>query len=346
MIGGKKKGGAAVDAAVSRAVNYEVSVADLARRSQKRAWWVAGSSLAVTVIMAGAIFMMLPLKEREPYLVVLDPVTGNAQVSRLVGAANDGRLYADQAIARSNIHRFVVARESYDYDLMMTSQSGDWKLPFLMSAGSASTEMRALWAPTNPANPSVVYGRDRAIRIRILSIVLERVGGPRREGAATVRFQRVLFDKKSGGSRVIDNKVAMIEFEYNPNLRLSDADRVQNPLGFQVKTYRVDSDAATTTPGEVELAPVAEVTLPDMSMPAAPGQVPAGMADPAMAVPAQPPGAVDPAQIQQLQMQLQMLQQQQQQQMQQQGQPQPASGQPGPAAALGAMPTSYGDAAR
>lgn len=49
---------------------------------------------------------------------------------------------------------------------------------------------------------------------------------------------------------------------------MSDADRVQNPLGFQVKTYRVDSDAATTTPGEVELAPVPEVTLPDMSMPA------------------------------------------------------------------------------
>ena len=344
MIGGKKKGGAAVDAAVSRAVNYEVTVADLARRSQRRAWWVAGSSLAVTVIMAGAIFMMLPLKEREPYLVVLDPVTGNAQVSRLVGAADDGRLYADQAIARSNIHRFVVARESYDYDLMMTSQSGDWKLPFLMSAGSASTEMRALWAPTNPANPSVVYGRDRAIRIRILSIVLERVGGPRREGAATVRFQRVLFDKKSGGSRVIDNKVAMIEFEYNPNLRLSDADRVQNPLGFQVKTYRVDSDAATTTPVEVELAPVPEVTLPDMSIPTAPGQVPTGMADSTMSVPAQPPGAVDPAQIQQLQLQLQMLQQQQQ--LQQQGQPQPAPGQPGPAATLGAMPTPYGDGAR
>lgn len=336
MIGGKKKGGAAVDAAVLRAVNYEVSVADLARRSQKRAWWVAGSSLAVTLIMAGAIFMMLPLKEREPYLVVLDPVTGNAQVSRLVSAADDNRLYADQAIARSNIHRFVVARESYDYDLMMTSQSGDWKLPFLMSSGSASTEMRALWAPTNPANPSVVYGRDRAIRIRILSIVLERVGGPRREGAATVRFQRVLFDKKSGGSRVIDNKVAMIEFEYNPNLRLSDADRVQNPLGFQVKTYRVDSDAATTTPGEVELAPVPEVTLPDMSMPAG---VPAaaGGDDPATPVPAPAPGAVDPAQIQQLQLQLQLLQQQQQQQMQQQGQAQPAPG---------AMPTAYGDAAR
>lgn len=337
MIGGKKKTGAAVDAAISRSMNYEVTVADLARRSQKRAWWVAGVSLAVTLVLAGAIFMMLPLKEREPYLVVLDPVTGNAQVSRLVASAADGRLYADQAVARSNIHRFVVARESYDYDLMMTSQSGDWKLPFLMSTGSASAEMRALWGQGNPANPSILYGKDRAVRIRILSIVLERVGGPRREGAATVRFQRVLFDKKSGGSRVIDNKVAMIEFEYNPNLRLSDADRVQNPLGFQVKTYRVDNDAALTTPGEVELAPLPAATLPDL--PAVVGQ-PAVVGGEGAALPAA--GAVDPAQIQQLQLQLQLLQQQQLQQGQlQQGQEQVAS--PG---AMGTLPPPNGDVAR
>lgn len=337
MIGGKKKTGAAVDAAISRSMNYEVTVADLARRSQKRAWWVAGVSLAVTLILAGAIFMMLPLKEREPYLVVLDPVTGNAQVSRLVASAADGRLYADQAVARSNIHRFVVARESYDYDLMMTSQSGDWKLPFLMSTGSVSAEMRALWGQGNPANPSILYGKDRAVRIRILSIVLERVGGPRREGAATVRFQRVLFDKKSGGSRVIDNKVAMIEFEYNPNLRLSDADRVQNPLGFQVKTYRVDNDAALTTPGEVELAPVPATTLPDLSV--ATGQ-PAVSGAQGAALPAT--GAVDPLQIQQLQLQLQLLQQQQLQQGQlQQGQEQVAT--PG---AMGSLPPPNGDVAR
>ncbi|WP_057665891.1 virB8 family protein [Stenotrophomonas koreensis] len=318
-------------------MNYEVTVADLARRSQKRAWWVAGVSLAVTLILAGAIFMMLPLKEREPYLVVLDPVTGNAQVSRLVASAADGRLYADQAVARSNIHRFVVARESYDYDLMMTSQSGDWKLPFLMSTGSVSAEMRALWGQGNPANPSILYGKDRAVRIRILSIVLERVGGPRREGAATVRFQRVLFDKKSGGSRVIDNKVAMIEFEYNPNLRLSDADRVQNPLGFQVKTYRVDNDAALTTPGEVELAPVPATTLPDLSV--ATGQ-PAVSGAEGAALPAT--GAVDPLQIQQLQLQLQLLQQQQLQQGQlQQGQEQVAT--PG---AMGSLPPPNGDVAR
>ena len=337
MIGGKKKAGAAVDAAVLRSMNYEVTVADLARRSQKRAWWVAGVSLAVTLILAGAIFMMLPLKEREPYLVVLDPVTGNAQVSRLVASAADGRLYADQAVARSNIHRFVVARESYDYDLMMTSQSGDWKLPFLMSTGSVSAEMRALWGQGNPANPSILYGKDRAVRIRILSIVLERVGGPRREGAATVRFQRVLFDKKSGGSRVIDNKVAMIEFEYNPNLRLSDADRGQNPLGFQVKTYRVDNDAALTTPGEVELAPVPATTLPDLSV--ATGQ-PAVSGAEGAALPAT--GAVDPLQIQQLQLQLQLLQQQQLQQGQlQQGQEQVAT--PG---AMGSLPPPNGDVAR
>jgi type IV secretion system protein VirB8 len=316
MIRRSKQDTAVVEGAISRAVNYEVTVADLARKSQRRAWWVAGTSLAVTLIMAGSIFAMLPLKEREPYLVVLDPVTGNAQVSRLVASAVDGRLYADQAIARSNIHRFVVARESYDYDLMMTSQSGDWKLPFLMSTGSVSTEMRALWSPTNPGNPGTLYGRDKAVRIRIQSIVLERVGGAKREGAATVRFQRLLFDKKSGGTRVIDNKIAMLEFEYNPNLRLSDADRVQNPLGFQVKTYRVDSDAALATPEQVML-------------PADPVADPYAQPTPAQAVDANGT-PIDAAMLQQIQ---QIQQMQQMQQMQQA---------PNPAAGVQSMPAAPG----
>ncbi|MBW8810009.1 MAG: conjugative transfer protein, partial [Lysobacter sp.] len=49
---GKKPVTPAVESAVSKAVNYEVTVADLAKRSEKRAWLVAFGSLIMSLILA------------------------------------------------------------------------------------------------------------------------------------------------------------------------------------------------------------------------------------------------------------------------------------------------------
>lgn len=34
-----------IDAAVAESVNFELTVADISRRSERRAWWVAGSAV-------------------------------------------------------------------------------------------------------------------------------------------------------------------------------------------------------------------------------------------------------------------------------------------------------------
>lgn len=60
----EKDGSAQVGAAVQKAMNYEVSIADLARRSEKRAWMVATVSMIITVMTAGGYYYMLPLKRR------------------------------------------------------------------------------------------------------------------------------------------------------------------------------------------------------------------------------------------------------------------------------------------
>ncbi len=58
--------------AVARAVNFEVSIADLARRSERRARMVAMSAVVMSLILAGGYFYMLPLKQKVPYLVMAD----------------------------------------------------------------------------------------------------------------------------------------------------------------------------------------------------------------------------------------------------------------------------------
>ncbi|HEX7814866.1 type IV secretion system protein [Dyella sp.] len=242
-----------VDAAISRSVNYEISLADLARRSERRAWWVAGSAVGLSLILAGGYFYMLPLKEKVPYLVMADAYTGTSTVARLTDDALHGQISTSEAINRSNVVHFIMARESYDVAMMNLR---DWVTVLTMASPEVAGVYRALHAPNNPRAPYHVYGRDTAIRISILSTVLIGGGPGKAPDGATVRFQRTLYDKKTGQSRPLDNKIATLRFVYKPNLQMDERHRVENPLGFQVTDYVVNNDYAAPPPAAT-LAPTA-----------------------------------------------------------------------------------------
>ena len=236
---GRKTSSAKIDGAVDRAVNYEITVADLARRSERRAWMVAFGAILMSLILAGGYFYMLPLKEKVPYLIMADAYTGNASVARLRGDFDNTTITASEAVNRANIANFIRARESYDWNLI---GQRDWGTVFTMAEPQVSSTYRALYSTRNPSGPLQVYGKKLAIRVKILSLQL--FGGNPKKGpsGATVRFQRSLFDKAAGTSRFLDSKIATLEFAYKPNLAMSEEDRLLNPLGFRVSAYRVDSD--------------------------------------------------------------------------------------------------------
>ncbi|MCP3039057.1 conjugative transfer protein [Xanthomonas euvesicatoria pv. allii] len=293
----EKDGSAQVGAAVQKAVNYEVSIADLARRSEKRAWIVATLSMLVTVMTAGGYYYMLPLKEKVPYLVMADAYSGTSTIAKLEPNFGGRTISTSEALARSNIARFIIARESYDASNI---SDRDWNTVVAMATTGVLAEYRALHAANNAARPFNVYGRNRAIRISILSITL--IGGKGKPfTGATVRFQRSLYDKSSTVSTLLDNKIATMEFAYQDNLQMSDDLRVENPLGFRVSDYRVDNDysalPAVPASGAQAQVPTAtpgmSATQPGLPMTAAPpvqGAVPQGSMPLQQAVP--PPGTV------------------------------------------------------
>ena len=234
-----------VDAAVARSVDFEVTIADLARRSERRAWRVAAIAVAMSLVLAGACFYMLPLKEKVPYLVMADAYTGTSSVARLREDFGNAGINASEAINRSNVAHFVLARESFDVAMMNLR---DWTTVYTMSAPEVASGYTSLHARNNPDAPFNTYGRTRAIRVRILSIVL--IGGAReapRKGA-TVRFQRSVYDKATGTERPLDSRIATLEYTYKSNLRMDEKQRIENPLGFQVTSYRVDNDYAASPP--------------------------------------------------------------------------------------------------
>ncbi|RUL66568.1 type IV secretion system protein [Dyella dinghuensis] len=242
---GKKTPTPKIDEAVTKSINFELTIADIARRSERRAWWVASSAIGMAVILAGGYFFMLPLKEKAPYLVMADAYTGTSTVARLDGDIVDQRISTSEAINRSNVAHFVLARESYDVTMINLH---DWATVLTMAAPDVAAAYQTLYVATNPENPYKLYGKDRAIRTNILSIVLMGGGNGQPYKGATVRFQRSLYDKRTGATQPLDNKIATLAFAYKPNLKMDEKYRIENPLGFQITSYRVDSDYATTPP--------------------------------------------------------------------------------------------------
>lgn len=296
---GKNKASPKVESAVAKAVNFELTIADMARRSERRAWLVAWCSIAMALVLAGGYFYMLPMKEKVPYLVMADAYSGNATVARLQGDFENNSITSREAVNRSNVARFVTARESYDIALMTLQ---DWATVYTMSTPEVASGYTSLHSRKNPSSPYNQYGPNRSIRVRILSIVFDGGGNGMPPKGATVRFQRNIYDKATGTSRPLDSKIATLAFTYKANLKMSEKDRVQNPLGFRVTAYRVDNDYAPMPALEAEAAPVPQ------QAPAAAPQVPVQMAegmppepDPALfgadaaAPAASPSGPVPPA---------------------------------------------------
>lgn len=288
-----KKNSPKIDQAVAQGVNFELTIADIARRNEKRAWIVAFCSAGLSLMLGAGYLVMLPLKEKEPYIVLADPYSGTSQLSRLTDDVVNRQITSSEAVNRSNIAHFLIARESYD--LALTNMR-DWPTVLTMAAPQVATPYMALHSTQNPERPFNLYGRTKAVRVKILSIVL--VGGTNgtTPKGATVRFQRTVYDKSSGASTPLDSKIATMEFVYKPNLRMDDQNRIENPLGFQVTSYRVDNDYGSAAPVEVPTtAPVQAVTQSQApAVPAAPGVDPSDMPAAIPLAPGATPAGVAP----------------------------------------------------
>lgn len=273
-----------IDESVKRSVNFELTIADLAKRSERRAWWVATVAVVVALILLGGYFYMLPLKEKVPYVVMADAYTGTSSIAHLTEDFANRQITTSEAINKSNVAHYVMARESYDSST--TSYQNGWITSIVMSSPQVATAYKnQILSTTNPDRPSALYGKDQALRINILSISLHGEGTGQTPKSATVRFQRSRYDKTSGSTVPVDNKIATLEFRYAPDLRMDDQYRVENPLGFQVTDYRVDNDYVSSAPVEVQGAATPRETQ----------VAPAQPATAASAGPSATPSAVYPA---------------------------------------------------
>lgn len=236
-----KKNTENIQNSIKKSLDFENTLTDIRRKNEKRAWIVAGISTFTSLCLIGGLIYILPLKQREPYLVMADVYTGQASVAKLTGNWNNNRITKYEAIDKSNISHFIIARESFDSQLIYDN---DWVTVYSMSESNVSGSYRSMMNKGNPQSPFNLYGSAQSIRVKILSIVLNNSGkSDKRDASATVRFQRFVLNKSNGISNYLDSNVATLTYKYNDNLAMEEKYRIVNPLGFQVTSYRVDPDS-------------------------------------------------------------------------------------------------------
>lgn len=210
---------------------WEQEILKRARRSSRIAWFCSIVFAVIAIVSLLAVVLMLPLKSFEPYIVEVDRNTGYIEVKS--GLTRPANLTDQEAITQANVVRYLRNREGYD-PYAIDQYFG---IAALLSTGEAARELQAAFSAANPQNPAKVYGRLKRVLVDIKSVTFPNAS------TAIVRFSTT---EKSETEAIDRHWISVVRFRYT-DTPIKNEWRFENPLGFQVTSYRRDQE--TVRPG-------------------------------------------------------------------------------------------------
>lgn len=212
----------------------------LQRSSLRIAWIVATVATLIAFAEAIALAALAPLKTVVPYTLLVDRQTGYVQELKPL----EREIIApDRALTRSFLAQYVIAREGFQIE----SLKSDYRKVALWSASEARERYVAAMQASNPASPLASLPRNATVDVEIRSV------SSLSENTALVRF--VTYVSKPGGTqRQATPWSAVVTYRYS-GAPMRAADRLINPLGFQVVRYRRNAEIAPEPVEEASPAP-------------------------------------------------------------------------------------------
>jgi len=239
------------------------------RLALRTAWITAAVLGIIALVEAIAIIVMLPLKTVVPYTLLVDKQTGYVQALKPLDRET---IAPDKALTRSFLAQYVIAREGFDVD----SLKDDYRKVTLWSAGEARDRYIADMQQANPASPLARLPRRALVDVEVRGISSL---GP---NTTLVRFSTKRSDG-AGQGEAPHLWQAVINYHF-AGAAMSAADRLTNPLGFQVVRYRRDAEmapaeeAASASGQTASIPPSAAAPVSAVAQPTAAQPVPAAPA--------------------------------------------------------------------
>lgn len=203
--------------------------------SRTLAWRVAFGACLVALMCAAAVMMLTPFKEVRPYVIRVDNSTGQTDiVTMLENAKSD---YGEE-VAKYFSAMYVSLVEGYDWYTIQTQVNR----AMLFSDGNMQQQITNKFARADA--PHKLYKDQKRINIKINNVTFIS-----KSNLVQVRFSKSL-EPMNGGTYnarddvmnpapIVTQHIATMGYEY-VNVPSVDDVRLVNPLGFTVKTYRVD----------------------------------------------------------------------------------------------------------
>jgi type IV secretion system protein VirB8 len=224
-LGAKKKDGA--DQYFVDARDWDHDRALQAHGQKRIAYLVAGAGVLFGLAML-IWHVAFPLRSIEPYIIRVDRTTGATDVMTRLSNTRD--VTTDEAVNKFFLAEYVKVRETW----VEPAAAEMMRRALSLSTAGEQTRFIAQRAPDNPNAPMVIYGKEKSVSVAIRSISFIN---PR---VAQVRFVRNV----STGGALQDGETswtATINFKYLDR-PVTEIGRLDNPLGFQVVSYRADQE--------------------------------------------------------------------------------------------------------
>ncbi len=197
------------------------------KRSERRAWIVAGVAVVIALLAVAAVALLTPLKTVEPFVVRVDKNTGQSDVVTIL---NEKTVGYDEAVDKYFLARYVNYREEFSD----ATAFPNYEAVSVMSSQNIGKTYYDTINPQNPKAPVNVYGKQGQVDITVSSVVM--IG----KGVAQVRFSR--------RERMRDDMlwteahwIATVTYTY-VNPPIAEKSRLVNPVGFRVNEYRLDPE--------------------------------------------------------------------------------------------------------
>lgn len=198
-------------------------------------------ALVVALVAVFAVARLAPLKSVEPYLLQIDERTG---ITQAVTPALAGNYMASEAVDKYFIAAYLRAREGYNPAIRNANDN----IVRLMSSQGVFYQYRRT---INPADKNSVTARLGAQGQRDINIIsAQYISAPSaaaiKAGTRQPRIMQVRLittERMPNAADVSTRWVATITFDYT-DLKITEAEKLLNPLGFQVMNYQITRELA------------------------------------------------------------------------------------------------------
>lgn len=208
------------------ALDFEASKSLMIANSEHRAWNITKGACALTVLSWVALVLLMPLKTEVPYVAMVNEVTGYTQ---LLTTLSEDTISKQDALDAFWVGNYVRNREVYDWYTIQDSYDST----LLMSSPDVGRDYANIFEGDDALDS--VWGKRFKAQVRLLSKPIIK------NNIATVRFEKTLSSVEDSRKGQSTTWIATLGFKYKTDAQ-SDEQRLKNPLGFEVVSYRLDPE--------------------------------------------------------------------------------------------------------